>query len=755
MAGYILKIVLEDTHPPVWRRILIPEKITYEELHRAIQIVFGWTDEHLHDFRIPSEDICIDDGEELRAFYHYVESETLVEQFLFEYNWVRYTYDFGDEWRHKIIYEKTDESYEERHVSLLKAKGDNFLEDTGGVWGYDEDESNRCAFDRDEVEERLKRLVFPVHDELDDAMEIEFSEEDLNKMAEEFLERFLDSFRSRSGKGSTAVRKSNMTIKIDKWNKFLEDNLQNKGEKKVESKNYSQMVLPFLKEEDVEVPDYTLQIIPGEKTCAELLDDLGMTETEDYCKYLQIPVQDTWHKEQMTDAIAQEFCQHPEYLLYVLGEDEYKELLRWMKLPHGRCEIPQQNDMLIKAAALGLADITVVKNRGKTKAKLSFAKNSQSIIGSLSTDVRKQTYRELSGFSKKLKDIILVYGIVDFDSLYDMFGKIYHVAMEQEDFCRYVYWHARYNNLVQTAYSLDGTRYVAAVQLDVMPVLKKMLFYSGDLDYVLFSKKELRRKADDLAERSEGIDALFTMLCYSLKLSESMASQMVEEIYSGIMDGYSLSEIIDSVDEALPQRTKLTEACDLWEITANLMLELELPMLKGRSRNRYAEEKDISPWAVGMIDDEIDYVNSKERRMHEFPLEIQEAMYMACSYLSGQDMDMLWQYRTKEKIQSEEYTCLLAKTYVVSLQYEKAEQLIQMLKKSSARGKEAARKLQKLLETGMGVMDDWEEYPAVYPEDATWAVPQPYVREMPKIGRNDPCPCGSGKKYKKCCGKNH
>jgi uncharacterized protein YecA (UPF0149 family) len=25
--------------------------------------------------------------------------------------------------------------------------------------------------------------------------------------------------------------------------------------------------------------------------------------------------------------------------------------------------------------------------------------------------------------------------------------------------------------------------------------------------------------------------------------------------------------------------------------------------------------------------------------------------------------------------------------------------------------------------------------------------------ESPKFGRNDPCPCGSGKKYKKCCGK--
>ena len=28
------------------------------------------------------------------------------------------------------------------------------------------------------------------------------------------------------------------------------------------------------------------------------------------------------------------------------------------------------------------------------------------------------------------------------------------------------------------------------------------------------------------------------------------------------------------------------------------------------------------------------------------------------------------------------------------------------------------------------------------------------VVKAPKIGRNDPCPCGSGKKYKKCCGAN-
>jgi preprotein translocase subunit SecA len=31
---------------------------------------------------------------------------------------------------------------------------------------------------------------------------------------------------------------------------------------------------------------------------------------------------------------------------------------------------------------------------------------------------------------------------------------------------------------------------------------------------------------------------------------------------------------------------------------------------------------------------------------------------------------------------------------------------------------------------------------------------EPFIREEEKIGRNDSCSCGSGKKYKKCCGKN-
>ncbi len=46
---------------------------------------------------------------------------------------------------------------------------------------------------------------------------------------------------------------------------------------------------------------------------------------------------------------------------------------------------------------------------------------------------------------------------------------------------------------------------------------------------------------------------------------------------------------------------------------------------------------------------------------------------------------------------------------------------------------------------------DGEDAPLA--DDAIPAAASPALRDGPKVGRNDPCPCGSGKKYKQCCGK--
>lgn len=50
-------------------------------------------------------------------------------------------------------------------------------------------------------------------------------------------------------------------------------------------------------------------------------------------------------------------------------------------------------------------------------------------------------------------------------------------------------------------------------------------------------------------------------------------------------------------------------------------------------------------------------------------------------------------------------------------------------------------------------LDD-DDYDEEFNDDEIEYIQQPYRRPEPKVGRNDPCPCGSGKKYKKCCGKD-
>jgi len=50
-------------------------------------------------------------------------------------------------------------------------------------------------------------------------------------------------------------------------------------------------------------------------------------------------------------------------------------------------------------------------------------------------------------------------------------------------------------------------------------------------------------------------------------------------------------------------------------------------------------------------------------------------------------------------------------------------------------------------------LDAYEESLLAAPEQSEAAAEQPFVRDGNKVGRNDPCPCGSGKKFKQCHGK--
>jgi hypothetical protein len=50
--AFRLKVLLADTQPPVWRRLVVPASLSLARLHRTLQAAFGWEDDHGHVFRI-------------------------------------------------------------------------------------------------------------------------------------------------------------------------------------------------------------------------------------------------------------------------------------------------------------------------------------------------------------------------------------------------------------------------------------------------------------------------------------------------------------------------------------------------------------------------------------------------------------------------------------------------------------------------------------------------------------------------------
>ncbi|MBU0640071.1 MAG: SEC-C domain-containing protein [Planctomycetes bacterium] len=56
--------------------------------------------------------------------------------------------------------------------------------------------------------------------------------------------------------------------------------------------------------------------------------------------------------------------------------------------------------------------------------------------------------------------------------------------------------------------------------------------------------------------------------------------------------------------------------------------------------------------------------------------------------------------------------------------------------------------------TGAGFASASQDHEAAMRQQGEGGRPQPIRRDQPKVGRNDPCPCGSGKKFEQCCGKH-
>ncbi|WP_413375686.1 plasmid pRiA4b ORF-3 family protein [Alkalihalobacillus sp. 1P02AB] len=136
---YQVKITLQDIEPPIWRRLMIPNGITFFKFHKIIQAAFDWQDYHLFLFEFPDYLIKHPDPD---IPLHKVEKEpkrVKIDSVFNEHKRFLYEYDFGDSWRHDIVIEGTvtiDDDEINYPICMAGARN-RPPEDVGGVGGYE------------------------------------------------------------------------------------------------------------------------------------------------------------------------------------------------------------------------------------------------------------------------------------------------------------------------------------------------------------------------------------------------------------------------------------------------------------------------------------------------------------------------------------------------------------------------------------------------------------------------------------------
>lgn len=137
---YTLRVELQDIQPLIWRRLQVPTGIALTRLHDVLQVAMGWTDSHLHSFKIGAREFTnaddpLDDLDELKLLPEKGRKlDALLGKSTREFN---YLYDFGDSWDHRIVIEAIAPAQPDWSYPLCVAGARACPpDDVGGAHGY-------------------------------------------------------------------------------------------------------------------------------------------------------------------------------------------------------------------------------------------------------------------------------------------------------------------------------------------------------------------------------------------------------------------------------------------------------------------------------------------------------------------------------------------------------------------------------------------------------------------------------------------
>ena len=413
----------------------------------------------------------------------------------------------------------------------------------------------------------------------------------------------------------------------------------------------------------------------------------------------------------------------------------------------------QKNEMdaetVEKGIALGFWHIQIPE---KTQAAYLFpAIDFEQRLENLQNADWKDKILDTQDFSEKLRNILLAYAVIEQNAFYDIFEKQWNMKIEKQEFLRLIYL----NGVIAGKYEIHawqstGERFICVPGLDVDTILSQRMLYAADLSYKQFTKKELLKYSQPLYELEPQWEGVEKIARSFLWVPQEAMEAFIVACYQDICSGNGIHAVLEHMgiyETDLP----LLHSCGLWKILMRFIMETRLPMLNGYSRLEYQNMTGEDAFSMGVFQkDQLEDDVETETPLYAMPGAVQEMIYHALSDHRGADqIQTLEQVTRKLKIHNNELDVLTAMACAENEKYTKACNILDDV---------ADRTEDPSVISTIDILSEQAE--RILENNAYFGEPfmgiqkeMPYQREAPKVGRNDPCPCGSGKKYKKCCGK--
>lgn len=818
--GFVVKAVYEDSHPPVWRRIFIPDRISFADFSEILKVSFALPEEQM-EYSFPYENTHVVYEKNIRSgnFERGLlpAYKTPFAEFLADYNWTRCKLQDGR--RIRITLEKHVTSKLDRQAVLIKAK---------------DKEINKNWFS--DVNEKLGKLKLPVRELTYNGGGDSLKQKKVFRSIADSLQiltRIKDGTADAADIERLAKIKKEMGIhkeepagisivsdaedetgaelrkQTDAAVKFLENLEQGEFDAEyIDHRNEEsivgtaqdadgQLLLPVFTEDEIKRIDAkkkkTVRDRPricigqSDHKQADLLKLLATNHVRNYLRFMALPNEGS--RSELLRYFFEVMQKNPEMICYLFSYEGGQEVRR---ICRQESDIIKLDPVYIREIvgllqSLALAECSVTGNKSGQTLTILYAKDLPQLLDSI--DEKKWRSMDLAIQDKgdKLLRLVSLYGVIDAEDLYRIYDEIYG-REDHKELQRITYWHLRMLDfLVTMTDKTNAVHTVAMPGIDVQYAMNyQMMELSPKLSYRYVSKKEW-----EILQK--GINLFYS--CWDDMLehlhqycSEDKINRLALELFEALNDGYDMNYCLGIMEKYHKPRHN-PERVFNWYLLMEVFMETRIRSLKWNSREEYCHivgEYAANAHCLPVITESIAALEEKDQicLYHLW----RDAEYSTISSIFSRDHIENGISNLLEKYCGN-YDLAIAAVFVFCTMGKSSGEITRLfsgkddfsrdekenLKTMISRAKEVheafydkARRNYHYRERYIVARDGIDKVQAdgegllppgiwTYTDEDMKGNSSPVQRPVSrgkKIMPNEPCPCGSGKKYKKCCGRN-